>query len=411
MKSLLVQLKNNALTDRAKWLLVFLITLSLAHFWSSGYRDALVWGSFLVLLALAVLKKIPLRINIVLIAVALYIAWALAGSFYSVNPSNSIRSWYKLVELAAAAFVVMQLPRSRTTIDRALLFVVIALTIIYFYDIAVYLQGLGDQWRWGERWDDRWSKLLHYNAPNIYSALIVAIFPLAYYLLLNNPRRPVMILCALHFCAGFFLLYVFASRGAQIALAAMILLQILLFRGWKKKGAGILVIVVFAGLIFMLNPRFSDPTMKNFFKRDENWRNTLELIRERPWLGCGYGNEIYKEVYHEEFPDSAIKFKHTHNLLLKVLFESGIAGLIVYLLIWIAIFWGMLKIFFGKDERRRSLALAILLAFWALFIYFLGSIPNGINRCFFWFMTGVAAAVLSIYKKEKMNDFSEQKTR
>jgi len=411
MKNLLGKISNVLQAERAKALITFLLVLSLAHFWSSGYRDVLVWGSFLAILALILLKKITLRINIILVTVALYILWTLISSLYSVKPSISLREWIKLAELAAAAFVVAQLLRSRTSIDRVLMFVVVALTLIYIYDIAVYLEGLGDKWRWGKRWNDRWGELLHYNAPNLYSALIVAVFPLTYYFLSRKPHCVVIIACVFHFCAGLFLLYIFASRGAQTALAGMIILRVILLRGWKKRAAGIAFILVVAGLIVVLNPRFRDATMKNLFLRAENWRNTFKLVRERPLLGYGYGNEIYKDVYHSEYPKSLIPFKHAHNLMLKVAFESGIIGLIAYLPVWIAALWSILRIYLSKDDRFRSLALTLLLVFCGLFIYFLSSIPNGINRCYFWTMIGVTAAVASIHKKYRREIAPEQKIR
>ncbi len=401
MKNFLIKLKDSPWIGRVKAPLLFLVVLSLTHFWSSGYRDALVWGSFLALLVLAARKKIDLKFNAILIAVAVYTAWALVSVFYSTNPSVSFRAWYKLIELAAAAFVIAQLLRSRGAVDKVLLYIVAALTLIYLYDIAIYLRGLGTEWRWGERWDDRWTEILHYNAPNIYSALIVAALPLAFYSLVRQPRRlGIVILSAVHFCAAIFLLYVFASRTAQVALVAMILTLLMFAGGWKRKLVFMSIVLVVIALIVVFNPRFRDPTAKNLFLRDENWRNTYELIQERPWLGYGYGNQIYQEVYHNNFPNSRIPFEHTHNLMLKVIFESGIVGLIAYLPIWIAIFWSLFRIYLKKDSRFQSRALAILLAFFALFVCFLGSIPNGINRCYFWFMAGVAAAILSIYKKD-----------
>ena len=393
---------NSARGSYLKTGLLFLLTLALAHFWSSGFRDAIIWGAFAALVVLAVTKKYSLQFNAIIVAAAIYLTWSLISALYSVDRALSLREWLKLAELVAATFVIGQILRTKKSIDRSLLFIVGALTIIYLYDIGVYLAKLGRQWQWGERWD----QLPHYNAPNIYSALIIAVLPFAFYQISQQPKSIVRtIIIAIHICAGLFLLYVLGSRTAQVALIVIIFGRVIFVKEWKKRIAGIALFIICGALIFVLNPRFRDPTARNMFGRDENWRRTARLIKQAPLLGYGYGNKIYQKVYHGALKKkSRIRFEHAHNVFLEVAFESGAIGLAAYIPIWAALFLGAWRIYRSGDRRSRTLGISILLAFSGLLVYFQASVPNGINRCLFWYLAGVTSAAAAIYLKRDADE-------
>jgi glycosyltransferase involved in cell wall biosynthesis/O-antigen ligase len=407
MKKYWDRLNNSTRGSYLKTGFLFLLTLSLAHFWSSGFRDAIIWGSFVLLVVLGAMKKYSLQFNAVIIASAIYLTWSLISSLYSVDTSLSLREWLKLAELIAATFVLGQILRTKKNIDRTLLFIVGALTIIYLYDIGVYLAKLGHQWQWGERWD----QLSHYNAPNIYSALIIAVLPFAFYQISQQPKNIARtISLAIHVCAGLFLLYVLGSRTAQVALIVMIFFRVIFVKEWKKRIVGLTLFIICGALIFALNPRFRDPTAKNMFGRDENWRRTARLVKQEPILGHGYGNRIYQKVYHEVLKKkSRIPFEHAHNVFLEVAFESGAIGLAAYIPIWAVLFLGAWRISRSKDPCHRSLGISIFLAFSGLLVYFQASVPNGINRCLFWYLAGVTSAAMAVYLKRDVGKLSATK--
>lgn len=63
------------------------------------------------------------------------------------------------------------------------------------------------------------------------------------------------------------------------------------------------------------------------------WKNTVELIKDRPFFGYGTGG--FKEAYSEKIKDNPEWEKHLmhdpHNQFLKIWAEMGILGLIVFL--------------------------------------------------------------------------------
>lgn len=88
------------------------------------------------------------------------------------------------------------------------------------------------------------------------------------------------------------------------------------------------------------------------------WKGTIELIRERPLIGHGYGHKNFHHAW-KRLPDRPDRlYGGAHNSVLQVVFELGLIGLGLHL--WIlAVF---LRRVIGGYRRAREPALASLLA-------------------------------------------------
>lgn len=72
-------------------------------------------------------------------------------------------------------------------------------------------------------------------------------------------------------------------------------------------------------------------------ERLAHWQTALDMAAHRPLLGVGFGN------YEAAYPDFALvnwefALGHAHNYYINLLAETGVLGLFVYLLLWLAIF-------------------------------------------------------------------------
>jgi O-antigen ligase len=68
-------------------------------------------------------------------------------------------------------------------------------------------------------------------------------------------------------------------------------------------------------------------------ERLAHWQAAIEMARTSPWLGVGFGN------YEAAYPDFALinwvhPLGHAHNYYLNLLAETGMIGLIAYLMMW-----------------------------------------------------------------------------
>ncbi|MCP4417532.1 MAG: O-antigen ligase family protein [Chloroflexi bacterium] len=176
------------------------------------------------------------------------------------------------------------------------------------------------------------------------------------------------------------------SRGAWLSLGVATAVLILF---WPRKrwhgalflllGAGVLLLGLQVGLIpasisaritsFSSDLRFGDVrgediTDENYaiLERLAHWQAALAMAEDHPWLGVGFGN------YEPAYADYALinwpyPLGHAHNYYLNLLAETGIIGLMAYLLLWTAVFWQTFRLIRGQDGWQRGIALG-LLAVW-----------------------------------------------
>jgi O-antigen ligase len=372
---------------------LFLLTLVLVVKWSSGFRNALVWGSFAVLLARPELRPVSLKRSPILISAVLFLAWALVSVLVSQNPELSARDWIKTAESVVAAWVVAQLLWEPRKLDRTLWHLLLALTVIYVADAGWYVGHLGQDWHWGQRWESP-PRFLH---PNIFSGLIVATLPLALLPFLDGPPRPWRYATAiLNALASLFLLDVFASRTAQVALVIALGCLIALRSKPHQRLLGAALMVLVIATAPFVNPRFTDSSIGTFSNRFENWVGTTELIAERPLVGHGFGDRNYFQVYGERFPDRSEPFPHPHNAFLRVSFSSGLIGLALFLALQIALTSGLWRCTRHlPSATERSLALVLLLSQIVLLTFSLGDVPTGPLHLYSWFLVAAGAALSS----------------
>jgi O-antigen ligase len=94
-------------------------------------------------------------------------------------------------------------------------------------------------------------------------------------------------------------------------------------------------IPVYLGLTDLLNQPITD---ENFaiIERLAHWEAARRMWERAPWLGVGPGN--YATIYPEvNLPRWEEALGHAHNIYLNLLAESGLAGLVAYLLLWSSI--------------------------------------------------------------------------
>lgn len=114
---------------------------------------------------------------------------------------------------------------------------------------------------------------------------------------------------------------------------------------------------------------------KNMNQRIELWGNTLDMVQKRPVTGTGLGT--FTEAYLSEFPDSfpgkgegSRPIRHAHNLYLQLLAETGILGLLLFMVMVVAgLFYGIRNIVREEDIFLKSIRYGSLMGIIAFLIY------------------------------------------
>jgi len=133
------------------------------------------------------------------------------------------------------------------------------------------------------------------------------------------------------------------TRGVWIAYA-IVLLLLGLVRGGKTLGGVAIAIIVLS--LFLVNAEEgvqerigSIVNPKANSGRSFIWQANLDMARERPLLGWGYGNyKQFRTSYYQRYPGADRK-SHAHNNFLQMWVETGLLGLSTFL----SLFWMMLR--------------------------------------------------------------------
>jgi putative inorganic carbon (HCO3(-)) transporter len=173
------------------------------------------------------------------------------------------------------------------------------------------------------------------------------------------------------------------SRGAWLGFAAAVAVMILALVVRKGRGAVLLVVAVLLVFYLLLAmgvmrvppvvaERFSDllpyagisdvrgaeVTDANFavLERMAHWQSALAMWTDHPWLGVGIGN--YEPAYGSyALPQWTEPLGHAHNYYLNIAAESGLLGLVAYLLLWGAALLGAWR----ATQRSRGIAWGVAL--------------------------------------------------
>ena len=173
------------------------------------------------------------------------------------------------------------------------------------------------------------------------------------------------------------------SRGAWLSLGVATAVVILFWP--RKRWQGALLLMVGIGLLlggmqvglvpasitdritsFGDDLRFGDVRGEDInddnyavLERLAHWQVALAMAEDHPWLGVGFGN------YEPAYADYALinwpyPLGHAHNYYLNLLAETGVLGLVAYLLLWTAVFWQTGRIVRQTSGWRRGIALGLL---------------------------------------------------
>ncbi len=187
-------------------------------------------------------------------------------------------------------------------------------------------------------------------------------------------------LAAAAFAALFVLNMAFVTPGRSGFLALVVMLAVLAassLRSWRSALAAAVLAVMLAGAI-ALSPlardrislgvnEWQNATTLGYKSsmgiRAVIYENTLEIVRERPWLGTGTGGfgAAYAERVKDKYTDwRVLPTVDPHSQYLFFLAEQGIVGLLVFLL-----FIGLALADRGDGTRARVVAVGMLLGWCA----------------------------------------------
>lgn len=171
-------------------------------------------------------------------------------------------------------------------------------------------------------------------------------------------------------CLGCLAVFYSYSRIAWVALLLMMITLGLLKK--PKWGAGIILAALsFSFIIWSssssMRTRWYD-SLAGINERREVWRSSLEMIKDRPWMGVGFGRTgAYSTYYAEKALGRKPEFSsHAHNNFLDITASTGVIGLLTFLAWWGVLFFFAIRAFVAG--KFRWIAAAAMVGFWAFHV-------------------------------------------
>ncbi len=305
----------------------------------------------------------------------------LISIFLSEYPQNSYESFYKegLFYTSAAA-----IPFYLKTLDKKSI-----LTLMLAFIIGAAVMSLVGSTRYFLNQVERAQAFTSSYA--VFSSYLLAAFSVA----LFYPKKIKSNFHILLWSAVYIIILIgiVTSLGrANIAIALLILLSAILFKQIPLKQIIVLGIFFLIGaLIYIYNPPASmEQRVENITQlsdRDIIWQGAKEISLNHPLLG--YGPRTFHEVFpfKERFADKGIG--GWHNDFLQIYFESGIAGVISFIVLLFVIIKNSFNQLKNKktDAELKSISASVLAAVTTLLL----------SALFAGFITSVVLSIVFVF--------------
>jgi O-antigen ligase len=346
----------------------------------TSIKEICIYLSFVVVFSLVIFKKTDFSFRTpLLVPFILFICWTFFGLFFALDKENSVHDFYShLLRYVAIYFILINFFNSKKRFINLSRIIIISSTsysilgLFYFYIIM------------GHSWTTRFSYggstgLLGYEVfGNSICALVIfsILLSLNFFMDGSLRRKAALVFCLVPQVA---LVFLVQSKGAYVALVLSLI--VLLWRN-KKILVSVLVILVIVTAVSPIKGRLSRLTTTEDISgnyRIEAMFTTLEIVKDYPVIGIGFGNETYGKrvdlkMYNNRAPEKYRQGNNNiiaapHNLILNILVRVGFVGLALFLMIlfiFVRMCWRCAR--YGEDDFVKKWGLCIGSAFLAFVV-------------------------------------------
>lgn len=346
------------------------------------------------------LKRLPM--NSLTAALLFFCAWTAITTVFAFYPAESYERWESLAKTQVMAFLIPVLFYKKE--DVRVLVWVIVLSIAY-YGTKGGLWTLTTEGLEGRVFGPAKSYIADNNT--IAVAIIMTI-PLMRYLQTTTPHRYVRWgLTAMMLLGGVAVLGTY-SRGALVAVAAMVAL--LWWKGRQK--VPVLFVAAFAipvALSVMPEKWYERmETIGSYHQeasasmRLNSWGMMVNIANDRPIVGGGFELAV-KDVYDRYSPDPAFPPQVGHSIYFQALGEHGYVGLALYLFLLVALWRKANRTIYlarGKSELTWARDLALMSQVSLMGFAVGGAFLNLLTFDVPFYLAGITLATLAIAERE-----------
>ncbi len=293
---------------------------------------------------------------------ALLIFFFAISYFYSIDKTTSFQETLRVLSIFAAfggAYILTKnIPHARHT---TIITIIIASTIPLFFAILQLINGTGMSDNTGI--DGRLFGT--FKHPNAFAAFLLILIALLTYRAFtqNDVQKHNKIFTIILLCLAIILLLLTFSRGGWIALILFFaILSAMKAPKLLFAVAGITIVLFFTSHVIhdRIEEIYNPPADSSIRWRFQQWKNAIAAWQLSPVYGYGAGTEI---AIHEQEQGFYAGNPYTHNDFIKVLQETGMIGLALYLFLIVSTIILLTRKYRATKNDAKLFILIVLLLF------------------------------------------------
>ncbi len=338
-----------------------------------------------------------------------FIVIYLFAGITSFAPVKSLSIWAIYFAFMGAYFIIINLVKSKKDINNILTVFSISGLLVCLYGLAQYVFGWDTTQAWmdEEMFED--IKMRIYSTlenPNVLGEYILLVLPVTIGLMWTRKSLLQKVVYGCSAVAMFLALILTFSRGCWLGLigAAVVFITFAAGKLWGFALIGLPVLpMVLPDSIIDRFTSIGNMEDSSTSYRVYIWMGTLAMIKDFWISGIGMGTEAFTEVY-PFYSYSGISAPHSHNLFLQIWVESGVCGILVFLLLLFLFIKNMSIGFKSGGGKGQALPTLICAATAGVFGFLLQGM---FDNCFynyrvmlvFWCVIGIAMAMYNCVSK------------
>ncbi len=373
-------------------------------------------------------KKILFMKTSLNIPILLFFLCSLLAAFHSVYIQSSVGTIvHNYLTYFTLFFCMVNTIQGREQIRRIILAMLITCGLVCTYGLYGYYTGFAIR-------DGRFVATFEYHARIAKYISLLLPFAICLFFHYKNVLARLYLIVLIALCS--FSLILTMNRTSWVAIfVAMIFIGFAV----QKKLLIFILVSACALIIFILPSKFithakTITQVNKFFDSDKNtilgerllcWKASIAIIRDHPLLGIGPGKNNFRKVYEQyrqeirdrekrqKFDADMItseitkakgkkgvkkdeRLSHAHNVFLQIGVETGIAGLLAFLWLFITVFYTAIKSWRLSGEGfEKTLSIGITASLIAIFSHGLtDSFWKKPDAVFLWYIIGILFVVI-----------------
>lgn len=347
-----------------------------------------------------------LRFNEIDITVLAFLAVVLFGGIVSVSPGETLKPALMYVCLAMGYFLVVNLVRTLEWVYRCIAASLVAVFIVSMFGIYEYYFGdLQMKWLDTSMFSDIEGRVVStFDNPNVLAEYLIMLLPFALALLLISKKAwprigSAVLLAVIAACVVFTW-----SRGAWLGI--MIGLAVLLLIYSKKVMSFFIVCLLGVPFLpFVLPSSISSRLFSIGNLADTStsyrvsiWKGTLKMLSDYWFSGIGVSPDAFSKIYPDYSLPGIEAAPHSHNLYLQIWTETGILGLLIFLVFVFLLLRSCFTFYSHKNYERTPMKLMSMACMSGIIAVLAQGMTDHIwynYRVFaaFWLMAGLLCAI------------------